>query len=109
MRTQVRNLVAALGCMAGVFHANTAAAADQARHSPPGEVIPSEIYDPLGLVSRHGQLVSLAKGFSFTEGPAADRHGNVFFTDQPTTGFIVGTRGRARSLSSWKAPVARTE
>lgn len=27
------------------------------------------------------QLVS--KGFGFTEGPAADKHGNIFFTDQP--------------------------
>ena len=44
-----------------------------------------EIYDPLGLVARgpQGQLVSLASGFSFTEGPAADKHGNVYFTDQP--------------------------
>jgi len=110
MRTQVRILVAALGCMAGAFHANTAAAADQARHRPPVEIIPSEIYDPLGLVSRHGQLVSLAKGFSFTEGPAADRHGNVFFTDQPNdkiyrwdagtgkiTLFLQGT-GRANGM-----------
>src|SRR5437870_1082822 len=45
---------------------------------------PSDIYDALGLVSwRHRQLVTLASGFSFTEGPAVDRHGNVFFTDQP--------------------------
>ena len=96
--------------MASVFHANTAAAADQAKHRPPAEIIPSEIYDPLGLVSRHGQLVSLAKGFGFTEGPAADRHGNVFFTDQPNdriyrwdagtgkvTLFLEGT-GRANGM-----------
>ena len=60
--------------------------------------------------SRHGQLVSLAEGFSFTEGPAADRHGNVFFTDQPNdriyrwdagtgkvTLFLEGT-GRANGM-----------
>lgn len=75
-----------------------------------GEVIPSDIYDPLGLVSRNGQLFSLQKGFSFTEGPAADRHGNVFFTDQPNdriwkwnarngkvTLFLEGT-GRANGM-----------
>jgi gluconolactonase len=78
---------------------------------PPGEVIPSDIYDPTGLVSnRHGELIRLAKGFSFTEGPAADRDGNVFFTDQPNdkiykwdarsgaiTLFLQGT-GRANGM-----------
>lgn len=29
------------------------------------------------------QLQKLAGGFAFTEGPACDAHGNVFFTDQP--------------------------
>ena len=28
-------------------------------------------------------LQTLAGGFAFTEGPACDAHGNVFFTDQP--------------------------
>jgi gluconolactonase len=67
---------------------NTIAAADQnsSSQAPANEQRPpSNIYDPLGLVSsgRHGQLVTLAAGFSFTEGPAVDRRGNVFFTDQP--------------------------
>jgi gluconolactonase len=45
----------------------------------------SDIFDPFGLVSasQHGTLDTLGKGFSFTEGPAVDKHGNVFFTDQP--------------------------
>jgi gluconolactonase len=82
MKTHTRILVALLGSVACLSQVNTTAAHDRA---PPGEIIPSDIYDPLGLVSpgRHGQLVTLAKGFAFTEGPAADRHGNVFFTDQP--------------------------
>jgi len=93
MKTQARILVALLGSLACCSYASIAKATDQIasnqpstdRHRPPGEVIPSDIYDPLGLVAHgpRGQLVSLAKGFSFTEGPAADRHGNVFFTDQP--------------------------
>ena len=29
------------------------------------------------------KLTLLADGYSFTEGPAADRAGNVYFTDQP--------------------------
>jgi len=112
MSTQGRILVAALGFLLCAAHANITAAADQDKHRPPAEVIPSAIYDPLGLVSRsaHGQLVSLAEGFSFTEGPAADRHGNVFFTDQPNdriyrwdagtgkiTLFLEGT-GRANGM-----------
>lgn len=28
-------------------------------------------------------IVTIKTGFSFTEGPAVDKHGNVFFTDQP--------------------------
>jgi hypothetical protein len=59
---------------------------------------PSNIFDLLGLVSpsRQGQLVTLGAGFSFTEGPAVDRHGNVFFTTSRTTGFIDGMPERAR-------------
>ena len=93
MRIQARIFVAVLGSLACFSHLNTTAAADRQAssqrsadsHRPPGEIIPSDIYDPFGLVSggEHGQLVTLASGFSFTEGPAADRHGNVFFTDQP--------------------------
>jgi gluconolactonase len=29
--------------------------------------------------------------FSFTEGPSADKEGNVYFTDQPMIRFITGT------------------
>jgi gluconolactonase len=33
--------------------------------------------------SARGKFDTLGTGFSFTEGPATDKHGNVFFTDQP--------------------------
>jgi len=71
------------------------------------------IPDPNGLISpsSHGQLTTLGTGFSFTEGPAVDRHGNVFFTDQPNdriyrwdagtgdiTLFLQGT-GRANGMA----------
>ncbi len=36
-----------------------------------------------GIVAPGAELIQLADGFSFTEGPAADAEGNVFFTDQP--------------------------
>jgi gluconolactonase len=74
---------------------------------------PSTIFDPTGLVSRsqHGKLDTIQKGFSFTEGPAVDKHGNVFFTDQPNdkiyrwdavsgkiTIFLTGT-GRSNGMA----------
>lgn len=36
-----------------------------------------------GVVAPGAQVERLAGGFKFTEGPAADAEGNVFFTDQP--------------------------
>lgn len=60
-----------------------------ARNRPPDcNCIPEEgstIFDPTCLVSpsAHGRLDTIKKGFSFTEGPAVDKRGNVFFTDQP--------------------------
>jgi gluconolactonase len=83
---------AALGAVVCLSSVSASASGHGARHKHPGhqpplkgEVIPVEIYDPLGLVARgpQGQLHRLATGYGFTEGPAVDRHGNVFFTDQP--------------------------
>jgi gluconolactonase len=97
---------------------NTAGNSDQDTSSPlsadrirPGSE--STIFDPTGLVSRsqHGKLDTIQKGFGFTEGPAVDRHGNIFFTDQPNdkiyrwdagsgaiTTFLTGT-GRANGMA----------
>jgi gluconolactonase len=36
-----------------------------------------------GVLAPGAKLALLSDGFSFTEGPAADAQGNVFFTDQP--------------------------
>jgi gluconolactonase len=38
---------------------------------------------PQDVVAPGATLALLADGFAFTEGPAVDRRGNVFFTDQP--------------------------
>jgi gluconolactonase len=43
----------------------------------------AEAFDPASLIAPQAQLKKLGEGFSFTEGPAVDEHGNVFFTDQP--------------------------
>jgi gluconolactonase len=73
----------------------------------------SPIYDPTCLVSpaSHGKSDTLGRGFSFTEGPAVDKHGNIFFTDQPNdkifkwsantgniTTFLTGT-GRSNGMA----------
>jgi gluconolactonase len=39
--------------------------------------------DTQGLIATDAQLVNFGSGYSFTEGPAVDKNGNVFFTDQP--------------------------
>jgi gluconolactonase len=73
----------------------------------------SSFFDPGNLISasQHGVLDTLEKGFKFTEGPAVDKQGNVFFTDQPddriykwdvvsgqTTLFLQGT-GRSNGMA----------
>lgn len=35
------------------------------------------------LIAKGAEMQMLADGFKFTEGPAADKEGNVYFTDQP--------------------------
>jgi gluconolactonase len=39
--------------------------------------------DTSGLFAEGGKLNLISKQFTFTEGPAADKQGNIFFTDQP--------------------------
>lgn len=73
----------------------------------------STFFDPTGLVlaSQHGMLDTIQKEFAFTEGPAVDKKGNVFFTDQPNdkiykwtastgqiTTFLTGT-GRSNGMA----------
>ena len=100
MKARLSTLVVALCSVAGYSYSQTT-------------TDPSGIFDPFGLISpsQHGQLTTLGTGFSFTEGPAVDRHGNVFFTDQPNdriyrwdagtgkiTLFLQGT-GRANGMA----------
>ena len=52
------------------------------------------------------KLEKLAGDFSFTEGPAADKAGNVYFTDQPNDRIMVwSTRGK---LSTFMQPSGRS-
>ena len=44
-----------------------------------------------GVVEPGAKLQKLAGDFKFTEGPAADAEGNVYFTDQPNDRIVVWT------------------
>ncbi|MDN3204468.1 SMP-30/gluconolactonase/LRE family protein [Algoriphagus sediminis] len=43
----------------------------------------SQVEGAKGIVAKNAELVKVADGFSFTEGPAVNRMGDIFFTDQP--------------------------
>jgi gluconolactonase len=45
------------------------------------------------LIAEGAKVEVLGEGYSFTEGPAADREGNVYFTDQPNDRIVKVERG----------------
>jgi len=59
------------------------------------------------LIAEGAQVEVLGEGYSFTEGPAVDREGNVFFTDQPNDR-IVKYDAEDHSLSDWLKPAGRS-
>ena len=44
---------------------------------------------PEGIIASGAGVEKLADGFSFTEGPIADKKGNVYFTDQPNDRILL--------------------
>lgn len=51
-------------------------------------IMKSQVTDETGLIASGAQLQKLGDGYSFTEGPVANKHGDVFFTDQPNNKII---------------------
>ncbi len=43
------------------------------------------------IIAEGAELLKLAGNFGFTEGPAADKSGNVYFTDQPNDRIMIWT------------------
>ena len=59
-----------------------------------------------GIIAPGAEVELLADGFKFTEGPASDASGNVFFTDQPNDRILRwGTDGK---LSTFLQPCGRS-
>ena len=44
--------------------------------------------DDAAIVKNEAKLIKIGSGFIFTEGPAVDKMGNVFFTDQPNNTIV---------------------
>lgn len=58
------------------------------------------------LLAPGAKLEKLGDGYAFTEGPAADAHGNVFFTDQPNDR-IVRWDAATGAFTDWLKPSGR--
>lgn len=48
----------------------------------------AQITDKKSIVAKGAKVETLGEGYSFTEGPAADAEGNVYFTDQPNNKIV---------------------
>ncbi len=59
------------------------------------------------IIAPGAALEKLAGSFEFTEGPAADKDGNVFFTDQPNDR-IVKWSATDGTVSDWLKPCGRS-
>jgi len=58
------------------------------------------------LIADDAKLVQVSDEFSFTEGPASDKSGNVFFTDQPNDK-ILKWNANNNSITVFKEPAGR--
>lgn len=58
------------------------------------------------IVASDSELKLISKGYSFTEGPAVDKSGNIYFTDQPNDKiFKINTEDN--SVSEYMSPAGR--
>lgn len=67
----------------------------------------AQIEDKKKIVAKNAQLVKVADGFTFTEGPAVHRNGDVFFTDQPNDKIIKWSATR-NEVSVFKENAGRS-
>ena len=65
------------------------------------------VADEANLMADGAKVEELSSGYLFTEGPAVDKDGNVFFTDQPNDR-IVRYNAADGSFSDWLKPAGRS-
>lgn len=58
------------------------------------------------IIRKDAELVQISNEYSFTEGPASDKNGNVYFTDQPNDK-IIKWNAANNSLNIFKKPAGR--
>ena len=58
------------------------------------------------LLAPGAKIEKLADGFLFTEGPAADRSGNIYFTDQPNDRIVKWDAAKG-TFEDWMKPAGR--
>lgn len=63
--------------------------------------------DDVGLLADGAEVEVLGEGYSFTEGPAVDRNGDVYFTDQPNDRIVKYTVEDG-TFSDWLKPAGRS-
>ena len=62
--------------------------------------------DSVGIIAPGARVQKVSGAFEFTEGPAVDRRGNVYFTDQPNDR-IMKWNSADGSISTFKQPAGR--
>ena len=68
---------------------------------------PSNITTAVDILKTGSELKMVASGFAFTEGPAVDSNGDVYFTDQPNDR-ILKWRSDNNTVSDWLKPAGRS-
>lgn len=70
-------------------------------------LLSAQIKDTKSIVAEGAKVELLGDGYSFTEGPAADAEGNVYFTDQPNDKIIRWSAGTGE-LSTFSDKTGRS-
>jgi gluconolactonase len=60
----------------------------------------------IAIIADGAKLEKIAEGFSFSEGPTADKKGNVYFTDQPNNRILVWNE--KSGISTFMEPCGRS-
>jgi gluconolactonase len=67
---------------------------------------PAQDQELNNIIADGAKLEKVAEGFSFTEGPTADKKGNIYFTDQPNNKILVWNE--KSGLSTFLEPCGRS-